>query len=70
MPNRLPSLAAAMAPDMRGLTVDNAGLDSAALAYWLRARGARLRLLSFDYGQCHRIELDHAVGITVFLRLS
>jgi 7-cyano-7-deazaguanine synthase len=36
------------------------GLDSAVLAHHLRADGWGLRLVSFDYGQRHVKELDHA----------
>lgn len=36
------------------------GLDSTTLAYCLRDRGAKVRLLSFDYGQRHARELDCA----------
>jgi 7-cyano-7-deazaguanine synthase len=43
------------------------GLDSTVLAYWLGAMGAKLTLLSFDYGQRHRVELDHAATIARLL---
>lgn len=36
------------------------GLDSTVLGYRLRARGSRLTMLSFDYGQRHRRELEYA----------
>lgn len=36
------------------------GLDSTVLGYRLRAAGTRLTMLSFDYGQRHRRELDYA----------
>lgn len=49
------------------VVVASGGLDSTVLAYWLAARGAKLTLLSFDYGQRHRIELQHASGIAVAL---
>ena len=42
------------------VAVVSGGLDSAVLAHHLRADGWDLRLLSFDYGQRHRRELDHA----------
>lgn len=42
------------------VAVVSGGLDSSVLAYQLRADGWRLRLVSFDYGQRHAIELDHA----------
>ena len=42
------------------VAVVSGGLDSAVLTYELRADGWGLRLLSFDYGQRHAKELDHA----------
>jgi len=42
------------------VAVVSGGLDSAVLAHHLRAEGWDLRLLSFDYGQRHAKELDHA----------
>lgn len=36
------------------------GLDSTVLAYRLRASGSRLTMLSFDYGQRHKRELEYA----------
>lgn len=36
------------------------GLDSTVLGYRLRASGTRLTMLSFDYGQRHRCELEYA----------
>lgn len=42
------------------VVVVSGGLDSTVLAYWLHARGTRLTALSVDYGQRHRVELDHA----------
>lgn len=51
-------MTAAAAPS--AVAVVSGGLDSAVLAYHLLAGGRTLRLLSFDYGQRHRVELDHA----------
>ena len=42
------------------VAVVSGGLDSAVLAHHLGHEGWALRLLSFDYGQRHRVELDHA----------
>jgi 7-cyano-7-deazaguanine synthase len=42
-------------------------LDSAVLAYHLRVDGWELRLVSFDYGQRHRTELDHAATLAAGL---
>lgn len=40
--------------------VVSGGLDSVTLAYVLAAEGHQLVMLSLDYGQRHRCELDHA----------
>lgn len=42
------------------VAVVSGGLDSAVLAHHLRSEGWHLRLLSFDYGQRHVREIDHA----------
>lgn len=42
------------------VTVVSGGLDSSVLAHHLRAEGWKLRLLSFDYGQRHAVELTYA----------
>ncbi|MCX4758670.1 7-cyano-7-deazaguanine synthase QueC [Kitasatospora purpeofusca] len=42
------------------VVIASGGLDSTTAAYWLADRGSRLSLLSFDYGQRHRKELDFA----------
>ncbi|MGW2544226.1 7-cyano-7-deazaguanine synthase QueC [Kitasatospora sp. NPDC001574] len=42
------------------VVIASGGLDSTTVAYWLADRGSRLSLLSFDYGQRHRKELDFA----------
>lgn len=39
------------------------GLDSATLLYFLQKQGHRVLAISIDYGQRHRIELDHAARI-------
>ena len=49
------------------VAVVSGGLDSAVLAHHLRADGWHLRLVSFDYGQRHRVELDHASAIAAGL---
>lgn len=53
-------------PD-HAIVIASGGLDSTVLAYWLAARNSRLTLLSFDYGQRHRVELDHAAAIAELL---
>lgn len=42
------------------IAVVSGGLDSVTLAYWLHDRGHRLHLLSVDYGQRHRREIEFA----------
>ncbi|MFD9963973.1 7-cyano-7-deazaguanine synthase QueC [Amycolatopsis sp. NPDC058986] len=49
------------------VVIASGGLDSTVLAFWLAARGAELTLLSFDYGQRHRIELEYAADIAQLL---
>ncbi|GAA4888795.1 7-cyano-7-deazaguanine synthase QueC [Pseudonocardia sp. C8] len=45
------------------VVIASGGLDSTVLAYWLHARGTQLTLLSFDYGQRHRVELRYAAAV-------
>lgn len=45
---------------MKTLVVCSGGLDSVTLAYKVASEGALTSLLSFDYGQRHRKELDFA----------
>jgi 7-cyano-7-deazaguanine synthase len=45
------------------VAVVSGGLDSAVLAHHLRDEGWDLRLVSFDYGQRHRVELEHAAAM-------
>jgi len=42
------------------VAIISGGMDSTVLAYLLHYHGAALTLLSFNYGQRHRIELDFA----------
>ncbi|SDJ02612.1 7-cyano-7-deazaguanine synthase [Actinokineospora alba] len=49
------------------VVIASGGLDSTVLAYWLAARQSRLTLVSFDYGQRNRVELDHAAEIARLL---
>lgn len=44
------------------VVIASGGLDSTVLCYWLHARGTQLTLLSFDYGQRHRVELRFAAA--------
>jgi len=52
---------------MSTVAVVSGGLDSSVMAYLLRAQGHSLHLLSFDYGQRHRKELDYARGLAADL---
>ncbi|MFJ4700650.1 7-cyano-7-deazaguanine synthase QueC [Streptomyces sp. NPDC088768] len=44
--------------------IASGGMDSAVTAYELRDRGSEVFLLLFDYGQRHRIELEHLAQIS------
>jgi 7-cyano-7-deazaguanine synthase len=46
--------------ERRAVALLSGGLDSATMAYWLRAQGFTLASISFDYGQRHRKELEYA----------
>jgi len=48
---------------MKAVTLLSGGLDSTTLAYLLKDQGYHLYLLSFDYGQRHRKELEAAASI-------
>lgn len=54
---------------VEAIVIASGGLDSTTLIYHLLACGSRVRLLSFDYGQRHRRELDAARGIAASLRI-
>lgn len=45
---------------MKAIAIVSGGLDSVTLAYLLKSQGHDLTLLSFDYGQRHKKELDYA----------
>ncbi|UFS66661.1 7-cyano-7-deazaguanine synthase QueC [Paracoccus denitrificans] len=45
---------------MKTIVVCSGGLDSVSLAHMVAAQGGLTRLISFDYGQRHRKELDYA----------
>ena len=47
---------------MKTLVVCSGGLDSVSLAHNIAARGELMGLISFDYGQRHRKELDFAAA--------
>lgn len=50
------------------VVIASGGLDSTVLAFWLAALGTRLTLVSFDYGQRHRVELEYAAGVAALLK--
>ncbi|TIU20875.1 MAG: 7-cyano-7-deazaguanine synthase, partial [Mesorhizobium sp.] len=45
---------------MKTIVICSGGLDSVTLAYKVAAERALTRLVSFDYGQRHKKELDFA----------
>ncbi len=49
---------------MKTVLIFSGGLDSTVLLYQLLADGDRVLTLSVDYGQRHRVELEHARRIT------
>ena len=59
-----------MTADRRAVAVLSGGLDSATMAYSLRAQGYSLAAISFDYGQRHRKELEFAEQISADLGAS
>jgi 7-cyano-7-deazaguanine synthase len=52
------------------IVIASGGLDSTTLIYHLQAHGSRVRLLSFDYGQLHRRELDCARQVAEILQVT
>src|SRR5215217_5372380 len=52
---------------MTAVAIVSGGMDSATLAYQLAHQGHPLHLVSFDYGQRHRTELDHAATLAATL---
>lgn len=43
-----------------GVIICSGGLDSTTLLYYLHDKGAKLKAVSFDYGQRHSVELEFA----------
>ncbi len=52
---------------MKTNVICSGGLDSVSLAHVIAAQGALSRIISFDYGQRHRKELDFAAACAVRL---
>ncbi|MFD0274674.1 7-cyano-7-deazaguanine synthase QueC [Kitasatospora sp. NPDC127111] len=50
------------------VVIASGGLDSTTVAYWLVGQGSKVTLLSFDYGQRHRTELEYASRIAKHLQ--
>ncbi len=57
-------------PPGHAVVIASGGLDSTTVAYWLASLGSRVTLLSFDYGQRHRKELDYARAVGELLDAS
>lgn len=53
----------------KAICICSGGLDSTVLAYKLWYEGFALHLLAFDYGQRHRVELEHAARTAAKLAL-
>lgn len=51
----------------KAVALISGGMDSVTLAYVLKADGYDLHLLSFDYGQRHKKELEYSAGIAKLL---
>ena len=45
---------------MKCVVVFSGGPDSVCVAYWAKDRGFEVNLITFDYGQIAKIEIDHA----------
>ncbi len=48
---------------MKAVAILSGGLDSSTLAYYYKSKGYELDLITFDYGQKHSREIDHAIKI-------
>jgi 7-cyano-7-deazaguanine synthase len=48
---------------MKVVAIFSGGMDSTTMLYALRAEGHVVKAISFDYGQRHRVELEHAERI-------
>lgn len=57
-------------PPVSAVVLASGGLDSTTLVYYLRDQGASVRMLSVDYGQLHRRELESARRVAGDLRLD
>lgn len=57
-----------MAKPLRAVLSLSGGMDSSALLVHLLARGYEVKVLSFDYGQKHKIELERATELIAYLK--
>jgi 7-cyano-7-deazaguanine synthase len=55
---------------MKVIAVVSGGMDSTTLTYDLKSQGHDVIMLSVDYGQRHRTELDHAARTAAWLGLE
>ncbi|KUM25896.1 7-cyano-7-deazaguanine synthase [Mesorhizobium loti] len=55
---------------MKTIVICSGGLDSVTLAHKVAVEGALARLVSFDYGQRHKKELDYARGCALRLGVA
>lgn len=63
----VPALGGSHPPPRHAVIIVSGGLDSTVLTYWMHRLGTRLSLLSVDYGQRHRTELEYARGTAAAL---
>ena len=54
---------------MKTVAIVSGGMDSSVLIYDLLSQGHELDLISFNYGQKHKIELTYAAKISQQLNL-
>ena len=50
---------------MKTLVICSGGMDSVALAYLIKKERELTRLVSFDYGQRHKNELQYAANVSM-----
>ena len=55
---------------MKTVAIVSGGMDSSVLIYDLLSQGHELDLISFNYGQKHKIELTYAAKISQQLNLA
>ncbi len=55
---------------MKCVVVFSGGPDSASVAYWAKDRGFEVNLITFDYGQIAKIEIEHAKRIALEMEVA